>query len=74
MKYITKVDQFHVIAVNGKNNQVSEDHDSYSYGGMNIKKADIASVYTRSFVHFSHIIIFIEMVKLILEYTKEGTK
>jgi len=67
MKYITKVDSYHVIALNGTNVKVKELSSYFTYEHIDINKNDIGMISCNQYKHLAEIVVSTEMVKLILE-------
>lgn len=80
MHYITKVDDLHIVSLNGKNVKVREEltsfavyypHDSTSVSDkITITPAAAYAVYCTNAKPFTAILVAVELVKFIKEQTK----
>ena len=72
MKYITKVDNLHIVEVSGENRQISEVSGRYEYKGMKMFQYN-SSISSKNHMALSEILLFVEVCKLIQEKRKENT-
>lgn len=68
MNYITKVDDYHVIELNGVNVKVREASTYFIFKNIDVCKANL-NIRIPSYTPLSTIVVFVEMVRLIKEQT-----
>ena len=70
MQYITKVDDFHIIEVSGKNIKVEDNGTSFFYKRMQFRRCPL-DINVPNFTTISEIVLFVEVCKFIMEKTDE---